>query len=259
MDGFVAEIRKIPPVTRFLCISSLGVTLTTLMNLVSPYRVLYVQDLVLRRLEVWRLYTSFFLGGGGINYIFELAMLYRTANELEEGPYARRSSDLAWQLFIANFATVIASTPLHPFIFTRPMLVCLTYLSAQLAPPGAQSSLFGLISFPVRYMPFVMVGLDLLMGGPGAAAQSCVGAAIGHLWWWGVWGAGLGGQGPLSAFGEAPQWLRNLFGESGPRGGSQGGFRMGGTGVHVVPPRRAQQAASGATSGHNWGHGRRLG
>ena len=78
------------------------------------------------------------------------------------------------------------------------MLVCLTYLSAQLAPPGAQSSLFGLITFPVRYMPFVMVGLDLLMGGPGAAAQSCVGAAIGHLWWWGVWGAGLGGQGPLS-------------------------------------------------------------
>ena len=52
MDGFVAEIRKIPPVTRFLCISSLGVTLTTLMNLVSPYRVLYVQDLVLRRFEV---------------------------------------------------------------------------------------------------------------------------------------------------------------------------------------------------------------
>ena len=57
MDGFVAEIRKIPPVTRFLCISSLGVTLTTLMNLVSPYRVLYVQDLVLRRFEVRGVHT----------------------------------------------------------------------------------------------------------------------------------------------------------------------------------------------------------
>ncbi|TRM62355.1 Der1-like family-domain-containing protein [Schizophyllum amplum] len=240
MDDFMRELRKIPPVTRFLCFSSLAVTGTTLMNIVSSYKALYVRDLVLRRFEVWRLYTSFFLGGGGINYIFELVMLYRTATELEEGPYVRRSSDFAWQLFLANIATIIASTPLNPYIFARPMLVCLTYLSSQLAPAGAQSSLFGLVTFPVRYLPFVMIGLDLLMGGPGAAAQSCVGAAIGHLWWWGVWGASLGGQGYLSAFGEAPRWLRNLFGESGTRGGD-GGFRMG---VRV---------------GHNWGSGRRLG
>jgi Derlin-2/3 len=80
MDQFVAELRKIPPVTRFLTASSLAVTLPVLLNVVSPYKVLFVKELVFKKLEVssanrhgnlrrtdcvaqlWRLYTSFFLG-----------------------------------------------------------------------------------------------------------------------------------------------------------------------------------------------------
>ncbi|KAF8621343.1 hypothetical protein AX15_007874 [Amanita polypyramis BW_CC] len=246
MDQFLAEIRKIPPVTRFLCVSSLGVTIPVLMQVVSPYKFVFVRELVTHKLEIWRAYTSFFLGSGGINYIFELVMLYRTADQLESGPFSRRSADFAWQLILVGASIILACLPLGAFIYTRPFLVALTYLSSALAPPGTQTSLMGLLTLPVKYLPYLMIGMDLLMAGPPAAAQAIAGAIIGHFWWWTMWAPAERGRRPiLEWLGRAPGWLQSLIGEgNGPRGGG---------GVQVIPPRQP------ATGGHTWGGGRRLG
>ncbi|KIL57692.1 hypothetical protein M378DRAFT_87507 [Amanita muscaria Koide BX008] len=267
MDQFVAEIRKIPPVTRFLCFSSLGVTIPVLMKLVHPYKIIFIHQLVTKRMEascahlvcnrisqfhtcqIWRIFTSFFLGSGGINYVFELVMLYRTADQLESGPFARRSADFAWQLILVGGAIILACLPLGAAIFTRPLLVALTYLSSALAPPGAQTSLLGLLTLPVKFMPYIMIAMDFLMGGPAAAAQGIAGAVVGHLWWWTMWAA-EGGQRPmLETYARAPGWLRSLVGD--------GNGPVGGAGVHVIPPR--QPAAARPRTGHSWGSGRRLG
>ncbi|KAF8645584.1 hypothetical protein AX16_007718 [Volvariella volvacea WC 439] len=266
MDGLAAEIRKIPPVTRFLCGSSLGVTLPVLLNIVSPYSVVFVKEFVFKKLQVWRLWSSFFLGGSGINYIFEMSMLYHTASQLEVGPYARRSADLAWQLMIACGSIVAMSLPLRAFVFSRPLLVCLVYISSSLAPAGAQTSLMGLVTLPVKYMPYMMIGLDLLMAGAAGAAQSVAGAVVGHFWWWSIWGSNnITPSGPFAALGTAPQWLRKMMGEDGSSsGGAAGGAGASASaprnigGVQVIPPRRDTRP-SGGTSGHNWGSGQRLG
>lgn len=49
--------------------------------------------------------------------------------------------------------------PLRSFIHTRPLLHCLTYLSSSLAPPGAQTSLFGVVTLPVQYFPYALLGV----------------------------------------------------------------------------------------------------
>jgi hypothetical protein len=78
--GFWNEIRKIPPVTRFLCGSSLAVTLPVMLELLSPYKVIFVGAFVTQKFEVfcfhaqreclrsdeaqlWRIWSSFFFGG----------------------------------------------------------------------------------------------------------------------------------------------------------------------------------------------------
>ena len=50
--SFMDEIRKIPPVTRFLCGSSLAVSVPVMLQMLSPYRVVFVKELVMNRLEV---------------------------------------------------------------------------------------------------------------------------------------------------------------------------------------------------------------
>jgi len=261
MDQFIAEIKKIPPVTRFVCGSSLGVTLSVLVNAVAPYSVLFTKDLVLKKFQLWRLYTAFFLGGGGLNYIFEFIMLYRTINDLETRSYFLRSADLAWQLIWACGAIILATLPLRTYIFTRPLLVCLIYIYSALAPPGSMTSIMGLITVPVQYYPYIMIAFDLLMAGPQAAGQSVAGAVVGHAWWWTVWGGELGSQGLLGNYARAPQWLCDLFGQTGQAGPppAAGGTAAGlaRAGVQVTAPRQA--APAGNPTGHMWGSGRRLG
>jgi len=196
-------------------------------------------------------------------YIFELVMLYRTANELEKISYSRRSADFAWQLFIAAGSIVAVTLPLRAYVFTRPFLVCMIYLSSNLAPPGAVTSVMGLITVQIKYFPYVLIALDFLMAGPTFAAQSVAGAVVGHLWWWSVWGGRLGSQGIWGAYASAPGWLRNLFGErrSGQppaAGGVAAGLAQ--AGIHVTAPRRtAASGGSSTTTGYGWGSGRRLG
>ncbi|CAK5272038.1 unnamed protein product [Mycena citricolor] len=265
MSEVLAEIRKIPPVTRLLCISSVSVSLSSMMGLVSPYKVVYTYKYVFRDLQVWRLYTSFFLGGSGINYIFDLVMLYRSADQLESGPYQGRSADLAWQLFASCVAIIITSIPVKSLVFFRPLLLCLAYVSSALAPVGAQTSIMGLISVPITYFPYIFLGMDLLMGGPGAVAQSLPGAVVGHLWWWGVWGPNTGGEGGILAqWGAAPRWLREWMGQrdtsTSARTAAGTSRANAGSGIHIVPPRRpAESGASTSTSGYNWGTGQKLG
>ncbi len=44
----------------------------------------------------------------------------------------------------------------------------------------------GLVTLPVKYLPYIMIGMDLLTGGPYAAAQGIAGAIVGHFWTAGV-------------------------------------------------------------------------
>ena len=48
----LAEIKKIPPVTRFLCGSSLAVTGAAIAGIVSPYSVIFTKELVFNKFEV---------------------------------------------------------------------------------------------------------------------------------------------------------------------------------------------------------------
>ncbi|VDB92350.1 unnamed protein product [Peniophora sp. CBMAI 1063] len=253
-NGILDEIYKIPPVTRFLCGSSLAVSLPAMLKVVHPYVLVFVKDLVVKKFQIWRIWTSFFLGGGGINYIFELVMLYRNANMLESEYFPGRSDDLAWQLLVASAAIIGLNLPLGSFVHNRPLTLCLTYLSSALAPPGAQTSLFGLITLPVAYFPYALIALDLLMGGPAAAAQSVTGAVVGHLWYMGVYGDDGRGIPAIRAYAQAPGFIRALVG-TGPR-------QMGTSGVHVQAPRQRAggSTTAGRSTGYNWGSsGHRLG
>ncbi|KAG6889855.1 hypothetical protein C0992_003834 [Termitomyces sp. T32_za158] len=230
MDSFVAEIRKIPPVTRFLCGSTLAVTAPLLMNIVPAYKLIYTFGLAFKKLQV-RL----------------------TPQKITDADADRKVMEI-----------------IHKFLHWRSVqFLCLTYLSSSLAPLGAQTSLMGLITLPVKYLPYVIIAMDVLVGGPGYAAQAVAGAVVGHVWWWSVWGSQPGSRGGvLLPYASAPAWLRNLVGEGNvplPSGGAAANAGSSG-GVHIVPPRRTLGNGSGSnsggssgSSGHSWGAGRTLG
>lgn len=130
-----------------------------------------------------------------------------------------------------------------------------------LSPPGAQTSVMGLITIPVVYFPYALLGMDLLIGGTGAAAQGVSGMLVGHAWWWLIWGSGIGSggveQGMYAGWGRAPAWLKNWFGERNEHG--RVGSRRGAVQAFAPRQRVEEAAASGRVTGHSWGSGQRLG
>ncbi|KAF7975692.1 hypothetical protein HWV62_8807 [Athelia sp. TMB] len=203
---------------------------------------------------------------GSLADIHELLPRSRSSNTLEETHYPRRSADYAWQLLGAASAILALSYPLKSVVNFRPLLIALTYVSSQLAPPGSTTSIMGMISIPVLYYPYAMVAMDLALAGTSTAAAGVVGLVTGHAWWWAVFGGELG-RGPLAREARAPGWLKRLLGD-GPEERPVVGRRREGEdehagpgpvdGVHIVRPA-GRAAPGGSTTGYQWGAGHRLG
>jgi len=176
------ELKKIPPVTRFLCGVTLVETGTTMLEIVSVYRVLYAKELVFGHQEYWRIFTSFFYGGKGFGFLFDLMMLYRNSNSLEGTHYSRRSHNYGWQVLLCSIAIFLVNIPFSAYFHHRQLLICLTYLTCAIEPE-AVVSLFGLISMKQKYFPYALVAMPLLEGaGLMAAAQAFTGIFVGHIW-----------------------------------------------------------------------------
>ncbi|PPQ78294.1 hypothetical protein CVT25_011753 [Psilocybe cyanescens] len=217
VDQLGSDIMKLPPVTRFISGSALAVTLAEIGRYVDHSQMTFQRDLVFRKFQLWRLYTSFFSGnayGRGFNFFFEFSMLYRTMKDLETKSYPQSPADLVWQLFWACFAIIIATWHLNIQSFSRPFLLCIVYLQAAFAEPGAKTSLYGFFTIPVIYYPIGIIGFDLFLGGPKHAAPAVAGAIVGHLWWWIVWEGRGATQIRLARYARAPEWLVKLLGQT---------------------------------------------
>jgi len=260
--SFLDEIRKIPPVTRFLLGSTLGITLPVLGGLIPPYPIFFDWYRVRYRFEIWRAFTSFFFAGSGIPLIFDFAMLYRNSNALEEEHYPRRSADYAYHLILSAVSILALNIPLKSPVHFRQLLISITTVASLLNPDG-QASLFGLISFPQKYFPLALLGIDFVQGGPGAAAQAVTGIITGYALWLIEWRETPGSPPPGSGrlIGRAPNFLKTLVGDQAaapiaPVAGA----------VHVQAPRGRSLNDGGrgttptaTTTGYRWGAGQRLG
>ncbi|CAE6382341.1 Derlin-1,2 AltName: Full=ZmDerlin1-2 [Rhizoctonia solani AG-1 IB] len=214
-----------------------------------------------------------------------MLMLYRASKELEEVLFGGHSADYAWHLLVSGAAIMGLNIPLRTLIFFRPLLHLLVYRAAR-SNPEAQVSLFGLISVKNIYFPFVMLGMDLVNGGPPALIQALTGVIASHVWFmllpdpgqlrttptvssgvrsyggsstYTLSGGGTSAPATVGAlsgwrkYAAAPGWVRWLVGGIHEQGGSE--TRPWGT---AVAPRAGGTQGAKST-GYNWGSGHRLG
>ena len=176
------EIRKIPPVTRYMLGATGAVTLPCILAITSPWRFALSWQLVIYKFHVHRVFTSFFYGGSGLKLLFDVFLLYRNSSDLELNHFGRRTADYTWSLLVMGTLILAANYPLGAPIFFTPLLNALVYVWAR-ANPTSSVSFFGMVNCPSRWLPYVYIGLDLLQGGPGAAIVSSTGLLAGYAYW----------------------------------------------------------------------------
>jgi len=276
--SFMDELKKIPPVTRFLCGVTIVETVSTMLEIVSDYRVVYAKELAIDRGEYWRIFTSFFHGGKGFGFLFDIMMLYRNSNALEGTQYHHRSYNYGWQVLICSIIIFVVNIPFRAFLHHRQLLICLTYLGCAIEPE-AVVSLFGIFSMKQKYFPYALVAMPLLEGaGLRTAAQAFTGILVGHLWFalehaperMQMRRAGRRARGVMGTLysiwdriSRAPGWFKLYIVGSGdateqPAAGDRRPFG------NAQAPRGRTMGDGGprpaaTTSGYNWGQGSRLG
>jgi len=181
-----------------------------------PILLLYLNfGLVFNSFQVWRLATNFlFFGQFGLSYIFHMIFLVRHSTLLEESSFRGRSADfLFFYIFGASspliidgffwYTSLITSTPL----FLGPNLAMMVVYVWGRRNPSVRMSFLQMFTFNAPYLPWVILGIELLLG-QSWSLFDLMGIAVGHVYFFldEVY-PGLTGRRWL----KTPQFLKSLM------------------------------------------------
>ncbi|KAJ3189396.1 Derlin 1 [Gaertneriomyces sp. JEL0708] len=260
LDEVVSFFRSLPPVTRFLFTGTGLVSLAAGLGIVSPMQMIFIPKLAFNKLQLWRLVTPFLFNSLSIDLLMHLYFLYRTSHDLETGFFVGKPADYVFFMTWCFGLITLGAWYFRLVVMARPLLMAMTYVWSQNNGEQLVSFLFG-IQFKARYLPWALIGLDMVQGQIPPTPQ-LIGLAVGYVYYYldRTYPAQHNGQRLL----YTPQILQDWY----PPQGGQGGTAA--AGYRYVPPARPQPAGP-ATGGrrpaedttsarrHAWGTGRRLG
>lgn len=172
----IHEIKKIPPITRTISISIIIINLVSLFNIsLLGFNNRYI-------LQLWRLYTSFFILSRTFNSLIDFILLFRTSNDLESKESVRDVNvNYLWKLLLNGSIILLLNYPLNTFSLFKSFYISIIYLQSLESSSFTNVSLFGLISMPIKVYPFVLLAIELLLNGHISFLISLTGLLATHI------------------------------------------------------------------------------
>jgi len=244
--------RAIPPVTKTLIVPTALVPLIIKFYPSIAMKLLFIPPLILKRGEIWRLISPFFVRVLGFSYIINTFFMYRHTKQLEEEEYRGRRADFIWMFVLLCTMILIIGGIAKQFVLSEALLMAVLYVWSRKFPDVNMTFMFG-IRFKSQYLVWVLTIYHFILGG--SVWQEVIGIVCGHLYWFcadvlpNTHGVNLVG---------APMWLQGIV----PNTGVAGVEYMNGQ-FEAHPPEnrmgQGNQPDQQLFRRHNWGAGQRLG
>lgn len=177
LEGAQSSYVAVPIVTRVWSSIIVGLALLSQVGLLPPEVLAMDGAAVVKRLQLWRVVTaSSFFGGIGAQLLQKMYYLVSFGQALEQ------------TIGSAEYLRVIAScVAVHTFLFHllgwqflgEGLIMAITVLFAQLSPPGAVMSLYGL-KVPYPLLPFAQLAMSYLFTQQ-VPYQDIAGLLVGYL------------------------------------------------------------------------------
>jgi len=181
-EGPEAWYRSLPVITRAYMTAAFATTVLVQTELLPPTLLYLDFDLVLGKLELWRLLTNLcFFGGLSLPFVFSMFFLVRYGKELEVKRFEGRAADFLWCLAICSLMMTAVAYALgnQPFLASS-MLSVIVYLWSR-EHAEQVLSIFGLFNVQAFYFPWVLCAIRVLMGG--SAVPDLIGIFAGHVYY----------------------------------------------------------------------------
>ncbi|XP_072957193.1 derlin-1.1-like isoform X1 [Typha angustifolia] len=175
--------RSLPPVSKAYGVLCLMTTTAYYFQLYDVKNIWLSYDLVLKRFQLWRLFTNFFFLAPFSTYFgIRFLMLARYGVLLENGPFKRRTGDFLWMIiFGALSITIISMLPMFRYYFLGPSLVFMILYVWSREVPNSLINIMGVVTIRGIYLPWVMLALDLIFNNP--LKPDIMGVLAGHLYY----------------------------------------------------------------------------
>ncbi|KAA8539769.1 hypothetical protein F0562_026461 [Nyssa sinensis] len=168
IEHLVMYYQSLPPVAKTYAVICLMTSGGYHLGLYNIWNLALFYESVFMRFQVWRLITNFFfIGPFSLTFAFRLLIILRYGVSLERGPFDRRTADYLWMfIFGALSLLVIAAIPILWTPFMGASLVFMIVYVWGREFPNERINIHGLVELKGFYLPWYMLGIDLILGNP---------------------------------------------------------------------------------------------
>ncbi|KAG4095621.1 DER1-domain-containing protein [Neocallimastix lanati (nom. inval.)] len=212
-ESFLVKIRDwytgIPFVTRCYMTMAFSVPIFMEFGLVTAKTIALIGPAVYEKLQIWRLFTHFFVNKLGFGFLMNLFFLYQSLTSLENGKFYGRKADYVWFFIFGMLIFDFIAIKFSYFFLPGSLMFYIIYYWSQCNRDQNVSFMFG-FQFKAVYFPFVLIAFGLLSGG-GLDKTQLFGIAVGHLYYFlkDIWPNQYEGR----EFIATPSFIKKLFPE----------------------------------------------
>ena len=179
MEVFNFFFQDSPKVTTFLTLTCLSISILTWFEILSPLYLYLNFELIFKKYQFWRLFTSFFYYGDiGLSFFFHMILFFRNSKFLESSVFKGNSADyIFFLLFSITFILIISF--FFGFIFPASCLsFAMTYYWGRKSK-NVIVQFMGIFNLRAPYLPWFYLVFSFLLDSD--FKYDLVGMIVGHF------------------------------------------------------------------------------
>ena len=179
MEVFNFFFQDSPKVTTFLTLTCLSISVLTWFEILSPLYLYLNFELIFKKYQFWRLFTSFFYYGDiGLSFIFHMILFFRNSKFLENSVFKGNAADyIFFLLFSITYILIISF--FAGFIFPASSLsFAMTYYWGRKSK-NVVVQFMGIFNLRAPYLPWFYLIFSFLLDSD--FKYDLVGMIVGHF------------------------------------------------------------------------------
>ena len=178
LNGVLAWFKYPPVLARAILIPSIGLPVLIKLRIITFFSVFFSWEMLVKKYQLWRLCTPFFVAPLNINLLFDSFLRYQALSHLEFMAFGRYDN-VVFLLFGFIFGIVFALLDAKAIILTPVLTMYIIYVWSMLNPDMMIQFYF--IPIKSKYFPWALLVVNVLIFGTYLPSE-LAGILIGNLY-----------------------------------------------------------------------------
>ena len=180
MEVFNFFFQQSPIIIKIITLSSIGISLLTWSEIVSPYSLYLNYNLIFKKFQIWRIFTNFFyFGNFSLSLVFHMLIYFRNSKLLEKKIFKGSAPDYLFFILFCMIFLLIFNIFAKILFLSQSLGFAMTYYWGRKSKTTVVEFM-GVFSFRAPYLPFFYLFISFLLQSD--FKNDLYGLFIGHIY-----------------------------------------------------------------------------